>query len=158
MRKLFLLQAISLLFGLGQTAPSPESDITPRATDASGPTCNTPSNRACWSDGFDIRTDYEVEIPNTGVTRSVSEIQPIRSLRTNKASMTGSSVSTTTGSRATVCQRALLCWSMVSVPLDAEVRVILTFSRTIPGYDMPFLQPCLICLSPPLLSLVFQCR
>nr|1GW0_A Chain A, LACCASE-1 [Melanocarpus albomyces]1GW0_B Chain B, LACCASE-1 [Melanocarpus albomyces]2IH8_A Chain A, Laccase-1 [Melanocarpus albomyces]2IH8_B Chain B, Laccase-1 [Melanocarpus albomyces]2IH9_A Chain A, Laccase-1 [Melanocarpus albomyces]2IH9_B Chain B, Laccase-1 [Melanocarpus albomyces]3FU7_B Chain B, Laccase-1 [Melanocarpus albomyces]3FU9_A Chain A, Laccase-1 [Melanocarpus albomyces]3FU9_B Chain B, Laccase-1 [Melanocarpus albomyces]3QPK_A Chain A, Laccase-1 [Melanocarpus albomyce len=34
------------------------------------PTCNTPSNRACWSDGFDINTDYEVSTPDTGVTQS----------------------------------------------------------------------------------------
>ncbi|KAI0021765.1 multicopper oxidase-domain-containing protein [Xylariomycetidae sp. FL0641] len=25
--------------------------------------CNTPSNRACWSEGFDIHTDYETTIP-----------------------------------------------------------------------------------------------
>nr|3PPS_A Chain A, Laccase [Canariomyces arenarius]3PPS_B Chain B, Laccase [Canariomyces arenarius]3PPS_C Chain C, Laccase [Canariomyces arenarius]3PPS_D Chain D, Laccase [Canariomyces arenarius] len=34
----------------------------------SGPTCNTPSNRACWTNGFDINTDYEVSTPNTGRT------------------------------------------------------------------------------------------
>ncbi|KAK3358324.1 laccase-1 [Lasiosphaeria ovina] len=32
-------------------------------------TCNTPSNRACWSSGFNINTDYEVSTPTTGVTR-----------------------------------------------------------------------------------------
>jgi hypothetical protein len=36
--------------------------------------CNTPSNRACWSDGFDINTDYETSTPDTGVTRTVSLI------------------------------------------------------------------------------------
>lgn len=41
--------------------------ISPRA-----PTCNTPSNRACWSPGFDINTDFEVSWPTTGVTRTVS--------------------------------------------------------------------------------------
>ena len=25
--------------------------------------CNTPTNRACWSDGFDITTDYDKETP-----------------------------------------------------------------------------------------------
>jgi len=34
--------------------------------------CNTPSNRACWSTGFNINTDWETSIPNTGVTRTVS--------------------------------------------------------------------------------------
>jgi len=33
-------------------------DLIPRAS-----TCNTPSNRACWSSGFDINTDYETKIP-----------------------------------------------------------------------------------------------
>ncbi|KAL2131630.1 hypothetical protein VTI74DRAFT_4784 [Chaetomium olivicolor] len=32
--------------------------------------CNTPSNRACWRPGFNINTDYEVNTPDTGVTRS----------------------------------------------------------------------------------------
>ncbi|KAL1837545.1 hypothetical protein VTJ49DRAFT_3668 [Mycothermus thermophilus] len=32
--------------------------------------CHTPSNRACWSPGFDIFTDYEVNTPNTGVVRT----------------------------------------------------------------------------------------
>ncbi|KAK3689317.1 laccase [Podospora appendiculata] len=40
-------------------------DLAPRAS-----TCNTPSNRACWSSGFDINTDYETSIPTTGVTRN----------------------------------------------------------------------------------------
>lgn len=29
--------------------------------------CNTPSDRACWSDGFDINTDFEAQTPLTGV-------------------------------------------------------------------------------------------
>ncbi|KAK2629486.1 hypothetical protein QTJ16_000306 [Diplocarpon rosae] len=32
-------------------------------------TCNTASNRACWSDGFDINTDWETKTPS-GTTRS----------------------------------------------------------------------------------------
>ena len=32
--------------------------------------CNTASDRQCWSDGFDINTDYELHTPTTGVTRS----------------------------------------------------------------------------------------
>lgn len=31
--------------------------------------CNTPTDRACWSDGFDITTDYETKTPLTGVIR-----------------------------------------------------------------------------------------
>lgn len=114
MRKVFLLQAIGPLFGLGQTAPSSDTDITPRTLETYPESCNTPSDRACWSHGFDIETDYEVKIPHTGVTRRVSEMKPTRQLCTDKASMTGSSPSTTTGSAVTACRRVLLCLSMVS--------------------------------------------
>ncbi|KAI5923151.1 laccase [Camillea tinctor] len=34
----------------------------------SNSSCNTPENRSCWSDGFDINTDYDTNIP-VGVTR-----------------------------------------------------------------------------------------
>ena len=50
-------------------APGPlqlGKDLIPRAS-----TCNTPSNRACWSNGFDINTDYEVRTPPGG-QRTVS--------------------------------------------------------------------------------------
>lgn len=30
--------------------------------------CNTPTNRACWTTGFNISTDYEVSWPTTGRT------------------------------------------------------------------------------------------
>ncbi|KAJ0422380.1 extracellular dihydrogeodin oxidase/laccase [Aspergillus carlsbadensis] len=34
------------------------------------PECvNSPSNRACWGDGFDISTNYYQEVPDTGVVR-----------------------------------------------------------------------------------------
>ncbi|KAK3942595.1 laccase-2 [Diplogelasinospora grovesii] len=33
-------------------------------------TCNTPSNRACWTAGFNINTDWEASTPITGVTRT----------------------------------------------------------------------------------------
>lgn len=36
------------------------------------PSCNTPSNRACWVTGYDINTDYESKTPTTGVTVPVS--------------------------------------------------------------------------------------
>jgi hypothetical protein len=54
------------------------------------PTCNTPSNRACWTSGFNINTDYEVSTPTTGVTRSVSpSIAPsyLRSHQTSTPSL-----------------------------------------------------------------------
>jgi len=41
-----------------------EAAVLPRLT-----SCNTPSNRACWTTGFDINTDYETNTPNTGVVR-----------------------------------------------------------------------------------------
>ncbi|KAI0129781.1 laccase-1 [Xylariales sp. AK1849] len=51
-----------LLFaGLTAAAPTAEVDLEPRAS-----TCNTASNRQCWSDGFDITTDYEAETPPGG--------------------------------------------------------------------------------------------
>lgn len=31
--------------------------------------CNSPDNRACWSEGFDINTDYDLSTPD-GVTRT----------------------------------------------------------------------------------------
>ncbi len=37
-------------------------------------TCNTATNRQCWSSGFNINTDYETSWPNTGVTRTVSSL------------------------------------------------------------------------------------
>jgi FtsP/CotA-like multicopper oxidase with cupredoxin domain len=53
----------SLLFaGLSTAAPATqEHDLEVR-----GPTCNTASNRACWSSGFDINTDYEASTPAGG--------------------------------------------------------------------------------------------
>lgn len=43
-------------------------------------TCNTASNRQCWttSPAFNINTDYEVSTPVTGVTRTVSARRPDR--------------------------------------------------------------------------------
>jgi hypothetical protein len=51
-----------------------DMDLAPRAS-----TCNTPSNRACWTTGFDISTDYETSTPVTGVTRTVSYPETIAS-------------------------------------------------------------------------------
>ena len=43
-----------------------------RGLEKRAPTCNTPSNRACWTNGFDINTDYENNTPFTGSTKAVS--------------------------------------------------------------------------------------
>lgn len=51
-----------------------ESPATDLKLAKKGPTCNTPSNRACYRTGFNINTDYEASFPPGGVTRSVSLI------------------------------------------------------------------------------------
>jgi hypothetical protein len=50
-----------------------EAAVLPRQT-----SCHTPSNRACWTTGYNINTDYEVNSPNTGVVRPVSDLLHIR--------------------------------------------------------------------------------
>ncbi|KAK5658990.1 hypothetical protein OQA88_1076 [Cercophora sp. LCS_1] len=48
-----------------------DEDLSPRAELAKrAPTCNTPTNRACWTTGFNINTDYETNFPATGVVRN----------------------------------------------------------------------------------------
>jgi len=61
------LLATALLVGLVVAAPAPLLRPVKRAS-----TCNTPQDRACWTDGFDINTDWEVTTPFTGVVREVS--------------------------------------------------------------------------------------
>ena len=39
-----------------------------------GGNCNSPTNRQCWSLGFNINTDFELGTPTTGNTRRVSKI------------------------------------------------------------------------------------
>ncbi|KAI1637751.1 probing oxygen channels in Melanocarpus Albomyces laccase [Biscogniauxia mediterranea] len=58
---LSLLAAISEILFIGnvRAIPSPLAELT---THDSG-SCNTASNRACWRDGFDIYTDYEIKTP-----------------------------------------------------------------------------------------------
>lgn len=87
-----VVQGIGFLFLAGQSAAVPPPlgnlfskhvDLSPRdaeppATDLEltkrGPTCNTPSNRACYRTGYTINTDYEANFPPGGVTRSVSDL------------------------------------------------------------------------------------
>ncbi|KAI1111499.1 multicopper oxidase-domain-containing protein [Nemania sp. NC0429] len=66
MRSLVSLTGLlaGLLAGVGQCAPSQPNKLEVRGP---GP-CHTPSNRACWSPGFDINTDYEAKTP-PGVVR-----------------------------------------------------------------------------------------
>lgn len=54
----------TLLLLASAVTASPATDNRPNRP--RGPTCNTPSNRACWTDGFDISTDYEVKTPPGG--------------------------------------------------------------------------------------------
>lgn len=54
-----------VLVGVGHCAPSQPGPLEIRGP---GP-CHTPSNRACWSPGFDINTDYEAKTP-PGITRT----------------------------------------------------------------------------------------
>ncbi|KAI3395873.1 hypothetical protein diail_810 [Diaporthe ilicicola] len=57
------------LLSLQQARAAPSSLLQPIEV-RQGAGCNTASNRACWTDGFDINTDYEVKTPLTGVVRS----------------------------------------------------------------------------------------
>lgn len=61
-----LTWVLSLSSILGVVAAVPTNgQLDPRQTVS----CNTPEDRACWSDGFDINTDYELETPE-GITRT----------------------------------------------------------------------------------------
>jgi len=86
---------LSLLAGLATGIPSPfppgdaaelitpSLEVTPRAELVKrAPTCNTPTNRACWTTGFNINTDYEASFPATGVVRNVSTYLPSFSIPT----------------------------------------------------------------------------
>lgn len=56
----FLLSALAIPQVLGASIPStsePKSCV------------NSPTNRACWRDGYNISTNYYEEVPDTGVTR-----------------------------------------------------------------------------------------
>jgi hypothetical protein len=57
-------------FRLSLAAPAlDEAMDKPRAS-----SCNTAANRACWTTGFNITTDYETSTPTTGVTRKVGTV------------------------------------------------------------------------------------
>jgi hypothetical protein len=74
MRSDFLLQGLGLFAGLAHAAPPGQAveELAPRTDLVKRASCNTPSNRQCWTtDGFNISTDYEQRVPNTGNTRRV---------------------------------------------------------------------------------------
>ncbi|KAH8653878.1 laccase [Xylariales sp. PMI_506] len=59
-----LFSTVTLLFTSLAAAIPTKVLVNPRAS-----TCNTATDRACWTTDFNIDTDYETEIPVTGVTR-----------------------------------------------------------------------------------------
>jgi hypothetical protein len=74
MRQNTLVQGLLGLLLAGLAAAAPASDLSPREEDLSpraASSCHSPSNRACWTNGFDVSTDYEAKIPKTGVTKKV---------------------------------------------------------------------------------------
>ena len=62
------LASIPILFAIVDAAPS-GNHFSSRQVE----NCNTPENRACWTSGFDINTDWEQKTPLTGVTRQASK-------------------------------------------------------------------------------------
>ncbi|KAH9885161.1 laccase [Xylariomycetidae sp. FL2044] len=59
---------LSALLALARLATSKSPDLlVPRQ---SGPTCNTPDDRGCWTDDFSIDTDYDIDTPD-GITRVI---------------------------------------------------------------------------------------
>ncbi|KAH6646044.1 multicopper oxidase [Truncatella angustata] len=66
MRAITLAGAIPIFSFLAAVTAAPATGPIELRQSAS---CNTPDNRACWSDGFDINTDYELSTPE-GVTRT----------------------------------------------------------------------------------------
>jgi hypothetical protein len=58
---LFISSLVSLSTAFSLSGPSKHSRDT---------SCvNSPNNRKCWSEGFDITTNYYENVPDTGVTR-----------------------------------------------------------------------------------------
>lgn len=51
-------------------SPSSPSSSGSSGSPSSDAACvNSPSNRACWTEGFDLSTNYYDEVPDTGVVR-----------------------------------------------------------------------------------------
>ena len=63
----------SIASGLTIDKRANSSVSTSAAAEAAGKNCkNSPQNRGCWGNGFNINTDTETSWPNTGVTAEVS--------------------------------------------------------------------------------------
>jgi hypothetical protein len=62
-----------ILFVSSATAAAITQDLETRQS-----TCNTPSNRRCWSSNFDITTDYELSTPPGGSVTYNLEITEVR--------------------------------------------------------------------------------
>ncbi|KAK8044631.1 multicopper oxidase [Apiospora rasikravindrae] len=61
------IASISLFVSLCAAAPAPALEVSEIETRAAS-TCNTPDNRACWTDDFNLQTDYETSTPPAGST------------------------------------------------------------------------------------------
>ncbi|KAK7932433.1 Laccase-1 [Apiospora marii] len=59
------LVSLSLLVNLSAAVPAPALEVSQIETRAAS-TCNTPDNRACWTDDFNLQTDYETSTPPAG--------------------------------------------------------------------------------------------
>lgn len=66
--QLFTSLFLTGLLSLQQARAAPSSLLQPIEV-RQDVGCNTPSDRACWFDGFDINTDFEAQTPLTGVVR-----------------------------------------------------------------------------------------
>ncbi|OAA65258.1 Cupredoxin [Niveomyces insectorum RCEF 264] len=59
-----LLSCLAVSTPVPEPAPELVSGLARRQT------CNTATNRQCWTTGFDINTDYETDVPTTGNTQT----------------------------------------------------------------------------------------
>ncbi|KAK5654321.1 hypothetical protein OQA88_7499 [Cercophora sp. LCS_1] len=70
MHSRLVFACLTQAFFFSLVTASPHLKHEPREEALSAPKrCHSPSNRACWTDGFDINTDWEAKVPETGVTR-----------------------------------------------------------------------------------------
>lgn len=60
--------AVPAVFGAAFPAERAQG-IQDAASSTSSACVNSPSSRSCWSDGFDISTNWYDAVPDTGVTR-----------------------------------------------------------------------------------------
>jgi len=106
-----LLSSLSKAVPFSPSSPGQDVDLSPRAELVSrAPTCNTPTNRACWTTGFNINTDYEASFPATGVVRNYNLLDnPSAYLNKALIILPASSPSMTIGWVEMVCRRRRPC-------------------------------------------------